>query len=169
MPLRMLRSFMLLTYLFIYHMLMDAVDTILARCARVRGYLQLTCYINYLPICLPTHVFTYLLTYLATSFTDVVATSLARCARYPRGHSCREMFWTAGQRYDLERGPSPFVWKQTPGTGSCCGGTCMEEMDYTYWSRGEPNNRGAYDADLNPTSPPSQEKCMQLCRGWAYR
>ena len=95
--------------------------------------------------------------------------AISGCARYPRGHSCREMFWTAGQRYDLDYKPSPFVWKQTPGTGSCCGGTCMSEMRYTYWSRGEPNNWASYDANLDPVSPPLPEKCLQLCRGWNYK
>ena len=76
------------------------------------------------------------------------------------------MFWTAGQRVDLSFKPSPFVWKHTPGTGSCCGGQCMQEMNYTAWKDGEPNDNSSYDWNLRPVSPPISEKCVQLCRGW---
>ena len=89
----------------------------------------------------------------------------ARCARYPGGHTCREMFWTAGQRVDLSRA-SPFVWTQN---APCRQGSCMSEMRYTYWNAREPNNRGSFDANLRRTSPQVSEKCMQLCRGWGNR
>jgi len=103
-----------------------------------------------------------------TASTDVVDTAVSPCARYHPRHGCKEVFWTAGQRYDLDRRPSPFVWKQTPGTGSCCGGTCMSEMRYTSWGRGEPSDASNYDANLNPVSPPLPEKCLHLCRGWNH-
>lgn len=92
---------------------------------------------------------------------------LAGCARYPAGHGCREMFWTAGQRVDLSR-ESPFVWKQTPGTGSCCDGPCMSEMRYSNWAGGEPNNSGEYDSNLQRAPSRVSEKCLQLCRGAGY-
>jgi len=78
------------------------------------------------------------------------------------------MFWTAGQRYDVAGYPlSSFVWKSTPGS-TCCGGTCMWEMDFAYWMTGEPNNSGGYDANLN-VALHLPEKCVQLCSGWQYR
>jgi len=95
---------------------------------------------------------------------------LSGCARYSKTHNCKAMFWTAGQRYDVAYKPSSFVWKSTPGTGSCCGeGTCMWRMSYTYWAAGEPNNAGAYDGSLNSVSPALPEKCVQLCSGWHYK
>ena len=75
------------------------------------------------------------------------------------------MFWMAGQRVDLSFKPSPFVWKYAPGTGSCCGGQCMQEMNYTAWIPGEPTDASAYDYQLRPVSPPISEKCVQLARG----
>ena len=96
----------------------------------------------------------------------VVDTALSGCATYPHSHSCRQMFWTAGQRYDVDFKPSPFVWKKT---ASCGSGYEMSEMRYTYWYGGEPNNAGSYDWQLNPASPINPEKCLQLCRGWSYR
>jgi len=42
-------------------------------------------------------------------------------------------------------------------------------MRYTNWQRGEPNNRGDYNARLQFTSPPVTEKCLQLGRGIRYR
>jgi len=95
---------------------------------------------------------------------------LSGCARYP-SHTCKAMFWTAGQRYDVAGYKlSSFVWKSTPGTGSCCGeGTCMSEMGYTHWAPNEPNNAEGLDASLNVASSPLPEKCVQLCSGWQYK
>jgi len=80
------------------------------------------------------------------------------------------MFWTAGQRYDVAYRPSSFVWKSTPGTGSCCG-EGMSKMSYTHWSPGEPYNAGGYDPSLNllPRGSWLPEKCVQLCSGWDYK
>ena len=101
---------------------------------------------------------------LIIAASDVAGTQLAACARYDHRHSCREMFWTAGQRVDLAHGPSPFVWKKT--SGSCS--DRMSEMRYTSWRSGEPNNAGAYAWNLQRVSPPLPEKCVQLCRGHQY-
>jgi len=88
-----------------------------------------------------------------------VVDRLEGCARFASS-SCSLALWTAGQRLDLSRRRSPFVWKQTPGTGSCCGGTCMAEMRYTNWG----GNGAEPDADqLGPTSA-----CVQLCSGTDY-
>ena len=62
------------------------------------------------------------LVYFTAAVRDVVDADLSGCSRYSKIHSCKEMFWTAGQRYDLAYKPSSFVWKYTPGTGSCCDG-----------------------------------------------
>ena len=99
-----------------------------------------------------------------------IGSRLSSCARYPGsdGDGCREMFWTAGQRVDLTR-ESPFAWKRTPGTGSCCEGPSMTEMTYTNWADNEPNNHGGYDAHLRRTSPHVTEKCMQICHGFSDR
>jgi len=111
----------------------------------------------------------HLYTRLVLVLIHVVDVEVSGCTRYDATSACGRQFWTAGQRVDLNRKPSPFAWKQTPGTGSCCGGTCMSEMSYTYWNRGEPNNNGRFDSDLRPISPPLPEKCLQLCRGLNYK
>jgi len=56
--------------------------------------------------------------------SDAIDADLSGCSHYPDSHGCREMLWTAGQRYDLAYKPSSFVWKYLPGTGSCCNGMC---------------------------------------------
>jgi len=98
----------------------------------------------------------------------VVDATVSNCARYSDTHGCKEMFWTAGQRIDMNYKKSPFVWKQTPGTGACCGGSCMTEMRYTSWQSGEPNNSGGRDGDMKRVSTALPEKCVQLCRGTKY-
>jgi len=44
----------------------------------------------------------------------------------------------------------------------------MSEMRYTNWQVSEPNNAGAFDANLNWVTTALPEKCLQLCRGWQY-
>ena len=89
--------------------------------------------------------------------------SIAGCASYP-SFQVGKMFWTAGQRVDLSILESPFVWKPILGDGAS-----MSEMRYTYWSGGETNNGGNYDANLRPSATLLAEKCMQLARDRSYR
>jgi len=59
--------------------------------------------------------------------SDAVDADLSGCTRYPhRDDPGKEIFWTAGQRYDLVNKLSSFVWKYSVEIGSCCNSMCSD-------------------------------------------